>query len=218
MASHTLIERFMEPTWGHLGPTGPRWAWCWPHDPCYLGTLFYIFLNRIKTTVYCDRQTCYYLTNYFTNSKADVFFAGLNVRNKANLRDLIAATGLVILLKLDSNRWFFNLCDLEIWWMTLKNYRAPLLLGYIKLCASFQSHRWIQTGVTVRKRSIRVKIGDFLSRVTLKFDAWPWQTTGQLFCNKSIHQAYPGSLAYRVRSLTHYRSCCVAGCDQHPNT
>ena len=28
--------------------------------------------------------------------------------NKANLRDLIAATGLVILLKLDSNRRFFS--------------------------------------------------------------------------------------------------------------
>ena len=35
--------------------------------------------------------------------------------NKANLRDLIAATGLVILLKLDSNRRFFSPCDLEIW-------------------------------------------------------------------------------------------------------
>ena len=34
--------------------------------------------------------------------------------NKANLRDLIAATGLVILLKLDSNRLFFSLCDLEM--------------------------------------------------------------------------------------------------------
>ena len=21
----------------HLGPTGPRWAPCWPHEPCYLG-------------------------------------------------------------------------------------------------------------------------------------------------------------------------------------
>ena len=38
--------------------------------------------------------------------------------NKANLRDLIAATGLVILLELDSNHWFFSPCDLEIWWMT----------------------------------------------------------------------------------------------------
>ena len=89
--------------------------------------------------------------------------------NKANLRDLIAATGLVILLKFDPNHRFFSPCDHEIWWMTPKNYRAPLLY-YIKHCASFQIHRWIQTEVTVQKRSIRVKIGNFLSRVTLKFD------------------------------------------------
>ena len=36
------------------------------------------------------------------------------IHNKANLRDLIAATGLVILLKLDSNHRFFSPCDLEI--------------------------------------------------------------------------------------------------------
>ena len=64
----------------------------------------------------------------------------------AMVRDLIAATGLVILLKLNSNRRFFSLCDLEIWWMTLKNDRAPLLY-YIKLCASFEIHRWIQPGL-----------------------------------------------------------------------
>ena len=103
-----------------------------------------------------------------------------NKKNKANLRDLIAATGLVILLKLDANRWFFSTCDLEIWWMTSQNNRTPLLY-YVKLCASFQIHRWIQTGVTVRKCSIRVKIGDFLSRVTLKFNGWPWKTIGNLF-------------------------------------
>ena len=146
--------------------------------------------------------------------------------NKANIRDLIAATGLIILLNLDSNHRFFSQCDLkfdgwtllhyiklcassqtprwietgvtvrkrsirvkidnfvpcdlEIWWMTLKNNRAPVLC-YIKFCASFQSHRWIQTGVTVRKRSIRVKIDDFLSCVTLKFDGWPWKRIGHLF-------------------------------------
>ena len=75
---------------------------------------------------------------------------------------------------------FFGPCDLEIWWMTLENNRAPLLY-YIKLCASFQSHGWTQPGVTVRKHSIRVKISNFLSRVTLEFDGWPWKTTGHLF-------------------------------------
>ena len=75
----------------------------------------------------------------------------------------------------------FQPCDLEIWWMTLKNNRAPLLC-YIKLCASFQSHRLIQTGATVRKCSIRVKMGViFLFRATLKFDGWPWKTIGHLF-------------------------------------
>ena len=32
----------------------------------------------------------------------------------------------------------------------------------------------------VRKRPIWVKIGDALYRVTLKFDWWPWKTTGHL--------------------------------------
>ena len=68
-------------------------------------------------------------------------------------------------LKLDSNHPFFRPCDPEIWWMTSKNNRA-LLLYYVKLCASFQIHWWIQTGFTVQKCSIRIEIGDMLSRVT----------------------------------------------------
>ena len=43
------------------------------------------------------------------------------------------------------------MCDLAVWRMTLKNNRAPLPC-YFKLCASFRSHWWIQTGVTVRKQ------------------------------------------------------------------
>ena len=31
-------------SWGqhgaHLGPDGPRWAPCWPHEPCYQGTVY----------------------------------------------------------------------------------------------------------------------------------------------------------------------------------
>ena len=84
------------------------------------------------------------------------------------------------MLNSGQNRRFIVLCDLEIWRMTLKNNRAPLLCCF-KLCASFHSHQWIQTKVTVRKRSIRVQIGDLLSRVTLKFDGWPWETIGHLF-------------------------------------
>ena len=85
------------------------------------------------------------------------------------------------MLNSGKNRWFFVTCDLEIWWMILKNNRAPLLC-YFKLCASFHSHQWIITG-------IRVKIGDFLSHATLKFDEWPWKTIGHLFCaiSSSVH-------------------------------
>ena len=59
-------------------------------------------------------------------------------------------------------RRFLKPCDLEIWRMTLKNNRAPLL-SIIKLYASFHHHMWIQTGVTVRNAS-----------VTLTFDLWHW--------------------------------------------
>ena len=50
----------------------------------------------------------------------------LCLKNKANLRDLIAVIGLVILLKLDSNRRLINRCDLEIYWITSNNNKAPL--------------------------------------------------------------------------------------------
>ena len=63
---------------------------------------------------------------------------------------------------------FLEPCDLEIWRMTLKNNRAPLLSN-IKLYASFHQHMWIQTGVTVRKRLSWV-----MTSVTLTFDLWPW--------------------------------------------
>ena len=79
----------------------------------------------------------------------------------------------------------FVLCDLEIWRMTLKNNRASLQF-YFKLCASFGSQLWIQTGVTVRKRPIWVKIDDFFSRVTLQFDVWPLKNNRAplLYCFK----------------------------------
>ena len=77
-------------------------------------------------------------------------------------------------------RRFLEPCDLVIWQMTLQNNRAPLLC-YLKLCAAFGTHWWIQTGVTVRKCPIWVKFDDFYSRVTLKFDGWPCKTIGHLF-------------------------------------
>ena len=72
------------------------------------------------------------------------------------------------------SKWaiFFVPCDLEIWRITFENNRAPFLC-YFKLCASFRSHWWNETGVTVRKRPIWVKIVDFLA-------VWPWNLTDDL--------------------------------------
>ena len=64
------------------------------------------------------------------------------------------------------NLQLFVPCDLEIWRMTsINSNRAPLY--YVKLCASFQSHCWIQNWVKVPKRSFRVKMSDFFRLV------WP---------------------------------------------
>ena len=128
--------------------------------------------------------------------------------NKANLRDLIAVTGLVILLKFDPNQWFFVLCDLEIWWMTLENNRAPFLY-YIKLYASFQIHRWIQIGVTVRKLSIWVKIGNFflpcdleICRMTLKNNRAPLLCCFKLCASFHSHQWIQIGVTVRKRPIS----------------
>ena len=57
---------------------------------------------------------------------------------------MIAATGWVILLKLNSIHWFVRPYNLKVTWMTSRKNRAPLL-GYLKICALFwkskvQSH------------------------------------------------------------------------------
>ena len=63
---------------------------------------------------------------------------------------------------------FLESCDLEIWRMTFRNSRAPLL-SIIKPYAWFHHHMWIQTGVTVRKRLSWV-----VTSVTLTLDLRPW--------------------------------------------
>ena len=81
-------------------------------------------------------------------------------------------------LNLGQNWRFFVPCDFEIWWMTLENNRSPLLY-YTKLCASFQSHGWIQTWVTVQKLNWGQNLWFFVPcdhenwRITLKNNRTP---------------------------------------------
>ena len=106
---------------------------CWQHCGCWCrGAKAPVHQHPI----YGQNTRCFKKILYFFLSE---HIQGQNLfwRNKANLRDLIAATGLVILLKFDPNHRFFSPCDLEIWWMTSKNNRAPLLY-YIKFVHHFK--------------------------------------------------------------------------------
>ena len=70
-----------------------------------------------------------------TNNLQPHYWMTQRICNKANLRDLIAASGLVILFKLDSNNRFLGPHDLEMWFMTSKNNRSPLLILHQTLCS-----------------------------------------------------------------------------------
>ena len=77
------------------------------------------------------------------------------------------------------NRRFFVPCDLEIWRMTLKNNKAPVLH-----CSSLVHHFIAISEFKLELQSGNTQYGSkwvFLSRVTLKFDRWPWKTIDQLF-------------------------------------
>ena len=100
---------------------------------------------------------------FVTNSEFKLELQSGNSQSGQNRRFLPCVT-----LKFDGLPW---------------NTRSPFLC-YFKLWASFPSHMWNKTGVSFRYRSIRVKVGDFLSRVTSKCDGWPSKTSktrGHLF-------------------------------------
>ena len=64
---------------------------------------------------------------------------------------------------------------------------------YVKLCASFPSHRWIVTKVSVRKRSSRETIGSYCR-------VWPWNATYDIEKNNR------GSFLSCVKQCTSFRS------------
>ena len=129
---------------GHRGQTNfaPIWA-CPDHNSS---------LNSHMATKWC--------------TKVEVVTYEISWSHKANLRDLIGGTSLVIFLKLDSNPRFFGLCELEIWWMTLKNNGAPLLY-YTNLYASEKAIS-VQNWAKVQKRPNLGQNQWFFSHVTFK--------------------------------------------------
>ena len=102
---------------------------------------------------------------------------------------------------------FLEPCDHEIWRMTLKNNRAPLQC-YFKLCASFRSHRWFQTGDTVRKRPIWVKNRRFLEpcdleiwHMTLKNNRAPVLYYFKLYASFRSHRSIQAGVTVRKRPI-----------------
>ena len=100
----------------------------------------------------------------------------MHILKKANLRDLIAVTGLVILPQSDPNHrfepvWPWNFTD------DLKNSKK-LLPCSERLYVSFHSHLWIQIEFVIHQRSNRNQIDGFSTRVPMAFDAWPRKTKG----------------------------------------
>ena len=108
------------------------------------------------------------------------FFIG---NNKANLRDLIAATGLVILLKLDSNHGFFSPYDFEVWWMTLK------IIGHIFYTTSSFVHHFKAIGeLKLELRSGNAQFGSKSAIFFVPYDLEIWWMT--LKNNRAPHLCY----------------------------
>ena len=91
--------------------------------------------------------------------------------------------------------------------MTLKNNRAPLPC-YFKLCASFCSHWWIQTGVTVRKSPIWVKFYLEIWGITFKNNRTPLLRKSSfmhhfiIICEFKLEFTFQKRLSWAVTSVT----------------
>ena len=104
--------------------------------------------------------------------------------NKANLRNLIAATGLEMLLKIGFKSSIFQpVCpwnlmdDLEKQWGTSILCQALWIISKPSVNSNLShSPETINSGQNWHF---------FLSHVNLKFDEWPWKTIGHLFYTTS---------------------------------
>ena len=181
-----------------------KWATGYKHmymTRCCIMAIMYIFRSLVCFIVLCVGPFSQSIQDFLNGTSTSMWLNICLYRNRPNISygSTLQNKSLCIIaryltrqsegfdscdrpsnLKLDSNRQFCRPCDRENWWMTSKNNRA-FFLYYVKLFASFQIHWWMQAGFTVQKGSIRVEIVDMWSRVTLKFDGWPWKTIGHLF-------------------------------------
>ena len=86
------IAKFMGQHGAHLGPVGPRWAPCWPNEPCYQGTFHSIYGTPYNETRNHDPFVChprmwqlsahplcsYNVSGTYTSSSAPSWWLALN--------------------------------------------------------------------------------------------------------------------------------------------
>ena len=94
-------------------------------------------------------------------------------RNKANLRDLITATGLVILLKLDSNRGLISSC------VTLKfdEWHRKTVRHLFYIISSFVNHF---KSINEFKLELQSGNAEFGSKLVSFCPTWPWNLIDDL--------------------------------------
>ena len=116
----------------------------------------------LKNACHCNwaSVTCANMTRLLFSHKSETIF----LKQQGKSEGFVSCEQPNNLTQTGFKSLIFSQRDLEISWMTSKNNWAPLLY-YIKLCASFQNHWWIQTGVTAWKRSIRVKKKSMIFRL-----------------------------------------------------
>ena len=102
--------------------------------------------------------------------RKQVFKTKMYNGHMANLRNLIFANSIVILLKLDSNHQ--SPYDLEIWWIASQNNWVPLLC-YVK----FVQH---SKAIGEFKLELLSRNAQFESKSAIFCPVWPWNLTDYL--------------------------------------
>ena len=99
----------------HLGPTGPRRAPCWPHDPCYLGSspIFVCSIYKLSSSKVVIMTT----SNVASNNITDIMFWVLMI-----ILDYTVEQGCVNAAKI-------------LWW-------DNMIINLINICSSMFPARW----------------------------------------------------------------------------
>ena len=74
----------------HLGPAGPRWAPCWPHEPCYQGSVVTLVLEKQRGKIWVkisheSTWNLYYNHNKTKHNTTEYILYGMYSMSNTNL-------------------------------------------------------------------------------------------------------------------------------------